>query len=95
MESKKTTHIQEPGPAQAGMGDAQGPIVDLKRRGAVRTSLSALLGGITVMAVGGLGAQKAQAGFGPCCKCECRSFEGSGDLCTNCGHQYADHGCMK
>jgi hypothetical protein len=65
--------------------------VDLKRRGAVRKSFSALLGGLTAMVVGGLGAKKAHAGYGRCSKCECRAYEGSTYQCSNCGHQYADH----
>ncbi len=71
---------------------AHGQPIDPKRRGAVRTSLAALLGGITAMTVGALGAKKAHAGYGKCYKCECRGFEGSTYQCSNCGHQYSDHG---
>ncbi len=33
------------------------------------------------------------AAYGACSSpgCHCRGFAGSGDLCSNCGHQYDDH----
>lgn len=40
---------------------------------------------LLTFAVGG------KAGFGPCTKCECKSFEGSGSHCDDCGHTFADH----
>ncbi len=30
-------------------------------------------------------------GFGRCSRCSCRDFEGSGECCDNCGHNYSDH----
>lgn len=30
-------------------------------------------------------------GFGRCSKCYCKSFEGRGDTCRNCGHAYRLH----
>jgi hypothetical protein len=38
-------------------------------------------------------AQPIRAGWGHCSSsgCPCRAFQGGGDLCTNCGHQYRDH----
>ena len=32
-----------------------------------------------------------KAGFGACCKCSCKNFEGNGQQCANCGHSYGDH----
>jgi hypothetical protein len=91
MDSQDASRKKDTCNAHSGCGHAHGHPVDMKRRGAVRTSLTALLGGVTAMVVGGLGTKKAHAGAGKCWKCECRAFEGTGDLCTNCGHQYADH----
>jgi hypothetical protein len=88
-DKKETCH------AHPGCTHAHGHPVDLTRRGAVRTSFTALLGGFAALVVGSLGAKKAQANYGPCCKCECRGFEGSTYQCSNCGHRYEDHGCMK
>jgi len=31
------------------------------------------------------------AGYGACYRCPCQAFEGSGDVCSNCGHNYHDH----
>ena len=31
------------------------------------------------------------AGYGSCYNCNCKKFEGSGDLCSNCGHNYSRH----
>lgn len=76
-------------------GNCCGGSTDLKRRGAVRTTLSALLAGIGALALGSLAPKTAQASGGACCKCDCRAFEGSTYQCTNCGHQWADHGCMR
>lgn len=33
----------------------------------------------------------ASEGFGRCSKCSCKSFEGRGDVCKNCGHAYKAH----
>lgn len=30
-------------------------------------------------------------GFGRCSKCNCKSFEGRGQTCRNCGHAYKAH----
>lgn len=30
-------------------------------------------------------------GFGRCSKCSCKSFEGRGQTCRNCGHAYKAH----
>lgn len=30
-------------------------------------------------------------GYGHCYRCPCRGFEGNGQVCTNCGHNYASH----
>lgn len=30
-------------------------------------------------------------GYGRCSKCGCRSYEGSGYICENCGHHYDAH----
>jgi hypothetical protein len=32
-----------------------------------------------------------RAGYGACSRCPCLAFEGSGHVCTNCGHNYDDH----
>jgi hypothetical protein len=87
---------KDPAHSAAGSyGSAQAP-ADPARRTAVRNSLWALLAGIGAATVGALSPKSAQAsGYGGCCKCECRGFEGSTYQCSNCGHQYADHGCMK
>jgi hypothetical protein len=92
MDSKDSAGMEDPGCTHAKCTHSHGGPIDLKRRGAVRTSLSALLGGITALTVGALGAKKAHAGYGKCYKCECRAFEGSTYQCSNCGHQYSDHG---
>lgn len=33
----------------------------------------------------------ASEGFGRCSKCNCKSFEGRGETCRNCGHAYKAH----
>ena len=30
-------------------------------------------------------------GFGACNRCSCQAFEGTGQCCDNCGHNYSDH----
>ena len=30
-------------------------------------------------------------GFGRCSQCKCPAFEGRGDICKNCGHNYRKH----
>jgi len=30
-------------------------------------------------------------GFGHCSQCNCPQFQGEGDLCGNCGHNFGDH----
>ena len=30
-------------------------------------------------------------GFGRCSKCNCKAFEGRGETCRNCGHDYNKH----
>jgi hypothetical protein len=91
MDSKDVSDKNHTCKAHPACEHAHGHSVDLKRRGAVKTSFSALLGGLAAMIVGGLGAKKAQAGYGRCAKCECRAYEGSTYQCSNCGHQYSDH----
>ena len=36
---------------------------------------------------------KAEQGYGACSSsgCNCQSYAGSGDTCSNCGHNYATH----
>lgn len=36
---------------------------------------------------------KVENGFGACSSsgCNCPAFGGSGDLCSNCGHNYGTH----
>ena len=33
----------------------------------------------------------ASEGFGRCSKCNCKEFEGRGQICRNCGHAYKAH----
>ncbi len=35
----------------------------------------------------------ARCGYGACCKCNCRHYEGNSSCCANsgCGHAYSDH----
>ncbi|MCI5212503.1 MAG: hypothetical protein D3910_27795 [Candidatus Electrothrix sp. ATG2] len=30
-------------------------------------------------------------GYSSCCKCDCKAFEGIGDICQNCYHHYDAH----
>lgn len=30
-------------------------------------------------------------GYGACSRCPCRGFEGRGEVCRNCGHNYYSH----
>jgi hypothetical protein len=70
-------------------GDSASPCTaDTGRRKAV-TYLAVGLG----LAVAGiLTPRRAYASYGRCWKCNCCNFEGSTYQCSNCGHQYADHG---
>ena len=36
---------------------------------------------------------KAEQGYGACSYsgCNCKGYQGSGDTCGNCGHNYATH----
>jgi hypothetical protein len=29
--------------------------------------------------------------YGACSRCSCQAFEGSENVCTNCGHNFYDH----
>ncbi|HUB75267.1 MAG TPA: hypothetical protein VL979_14690 [Solirubrobacteraceae bacterium] len=65
---------------------------DTKRRGAVRY----LALGLGLAAGGFLVPRRAHAAYGKCTVsgCYCCGFTnpGQGNLCSNCGHQYSDHG---
>jgi hypothetical protein len=39
------------------------------------------------------GESKAEQGYGACSSsgCNCQSYAGSADTCSNCGHNYATH----
>jgi hypothetical protein len=65
--------------------------VDVKRRSAM--SFLALAG-IGLAAAGLLAPRRAHAGYGKCTVsgCYCCGYGGQGNLCSNCGHQYTDHG---
>lgn len=57
------------------------------RRKMTRASLTIVVGtAAAVMAAG-----TARAGYGPCSKDNCPAYQGSADLCGNCGHHYRDH----
>jgi hypothetical protein len=64
---------------------------DLGRRSAVSYLLVA---GAGLAAVGFLAPRRAHAAYGRCTKsgCNCCGYEGSTNNCSNCGHQYSDHG---
>lgn len=69
--------------------------VNPARRSAVRKSAAYLLAGVGIAVVGTTLSQPAAAGYGCCWKCACQGFEpapGDSEHCSNCGHQYSDHG---
>lgn len=64
---------------------------NLKRRSAIRYLA---LAGVGLAAAGLLTPRRAHASYGKCTVsgCYCCGFAGNGNLCSNCGHQYSDHG---
>jgi len=60
---------------------------DVARRHAVKF----LLAGAGLVATGLLAPRRAHAYGGRCYKCNCCSFEGSQNTCSNCGHSYENH----
>jgi hypothetical protein len=74
--------------------DAEQPendTADTTRRSAIRYLAFA---GIGLAAAGLLAPRRAHAAYGRCTVsgCYCCGFMGNGNLCSNCGHQYSDHG---
>ena len=57
------------------------------RRAAAKATFKVVVG--TAAAV--LAAAKAEAGYGRCSKCNCPAYEGNGNICDNCGHNYKAH----
>lgn len=64
---------------------------DLARRSAV---FQLLVAGSSLAAAGLLAPRRAHAGMGRCTMsgCYCCEYHGTADNCSNCGHQYTDHG---
>jgi hypothetical protein len=64
---------------------------DIKRRSALGYLA---LAGIGLAGAGLLAPRRAHAAYGKCTVsgCYCCGYGGQGNLCSNCGHQYADHG---
>jgi hypothetical protein len=60
-----------------------------------RKAVTYLAVGLGLAVAGVLKPHRAEADYGRCYKCNCCAFEGSNNLCSNCGHQYSDHGGMK
>jgi hypothetical protein len=60
-----------------------------------RKAVTYLAVGLGLAVAGVLKPRRAEADYGRCYKCNCCAFEGSNNLCSNCGHQYSDHGGMK
>lgn len=65
--------------------------LDPSRREAVRHTLSYLLVGAGIAAVGALTPRRAEAYYGRCYYCNCCQFTGSENTCSNCGHSYENH----
>jgi hypothetical protein len=32
-----------------------------------------------------------RAGYGRCSQCACQAYQGTGQICANCGHNYSTH----
>jgi hypothetical protein len=64
---------------------------DLARRSAL---FRLVISGASVAAVGFLAPRHAHAAFGRCTNngCNCCAYQGNTNNCSNCGHQYTDHG---
>ncbi|HTD12753.1 MAG TPA: hypothetical protein VK676_11865 [Steroidobacteraceae bacterium] len=62
-----------------------------------RKAVTYLAVGLGLAVAGVLKPRRAEADYGRCFRsgCGCCGFEGSNNLCSNCGHQYSDHGGMK
>jgi hypothetical protein len=58
-----------------------------------RAAVTKLTVGLGLSAAAILAPQAAFAtGYGRCDKCNCCHFEGTQNQCSNCGHNYTDHG---
>lgn len=64
---------------------------DPSRRAAVRHTISYLLAGTAIVALGALKPRRAYAYYGKCYYCNCCQFMGSENTCSNCGHSYENH----
>jgi hypothetical protein len=64
---------------------------DLARRTAMFQLLTA---GTGLAAIALLAPRRAHAAYGKCTVngCYCCHYQGNADNCSNCGHQYPDHG---
>jgi hypothetical protein len=89
MSDSKRNHSQTPIDGEEA-AQPQKDTADLKRRGAVRY----LALGLGLAAAGFLVPGRAHAAYGKCTVsgCYCCGYGGQGNLCSNCGHQYSDHG---
>jgi hypothetical protein len=58
------------------------------RRNAAKVTLRVAVGSAAALIAA---AQKAEAGYGRCSKCNCPAYEGQANTCGNCGHSYASH----
>jgi hypothetical protein len=56
-----------------------------------RRAITFLVAGAGLVATGLLAPRRAHAYGGRCYKCNCCSFEGSQNTCSNCGHSYENH----
>ncbi len=71
--------------------DANWQKVTMTRRAGARALLTATLATLTGAATLTATSGKAHAGGGQCWKCNCPEFEGSSNICDNCGHKYLEH----
>lgn len=62
-----------------------------------RKAVTYLAVGLGLAVAGILKPRRAEADYGRCFNsgCGCCAFQGTNNLCGNCGHQYSDHGGMK
>lgn len=56
-----------------------------------RRAVTFLAIGVGLATIGFLAPQSAKAYYGKCYKCNCCSFEGTQNTCSNCGHSYENH----
>ena len=65
----------------------------MSRRSVARYALNVLLGGGAAALALMLPTSKANAGYCNCTVngCPCLGFQGGGEVCTNCGHEFTWH----